>query len=138
MAQSKFYKGKPNDEKDVENRIAQLQFLEQYLDENNIIRIYSPKDGPQNNSLIECDYIIESRLAGSFTTVYIFLKYRGGIGSPCGIISFGVRKNVAYGGQNLYWMLKDKIVNGVRNTIYQYPKYTSKEILKNEPNAVST
>ena len=79
-------------EKDVESRIAQLRFLEQYLDENNIIRIYSPKDGPQNNSLIECDYIIESQLPGSLIIVYIFLKYRAGIGSPCAIISFGVKK----------------------------------------------
>lgn len=71
LAQSKFYKGKPNDEKDVESRIEQLQFLEQYLDEKNIIRIYSPNDGPQNNSVIECDYIIESQLTGSHTIVYI-------------------------------------------------------------------
>lgn len=132
LAQSKFYKGKPNDEKDVESRIAQLRFLEQYLDENNIIRIYSPKDGPQNNSLIECDYIIESQLPGSLTIVYIFLKYRAGISSPCAIISFGVKKNVAYGGQNLYWMLKDKIVNGVRKTIFQHPQYTLEQKLKNE------
>lgn len=138
LAQSKFYQGKPNDEKDVENKIVHLQFLEQYLDENNIIRIYSPKDGPQNNSLIKCDYIIESQLPGSITTVYIFLKYRDRIGSPCTIISFVVKKNVAYGGQNLYWMLKDKIVNGVRKTIFQHPKYTLEQKLENEPDVVST
>ena len=138
LAQSKFYQGKPNDEKDVENRIAQLQFLEQYLDENNIIRIYSPKDGPQNNSLIECDYIIESQLPDSLTTVYIFLRHREGIGSPCAIISFAVKKNVTYGGQKLYWMLKDKIVNGTRKTIFQHPQYTLEQKLENEPNAVST
>lgn len=138
LEQSKFYKGKPNDEKDIESRIAQLRFLEQYLDENNIIRIYSPKDGPQNNSFIKCDYIIESRLTGSLTTVYIFLKYRYGIGSPCTIISFGVKRNVSYGGQNLYWMLKDKIVNGVRQTIYQHPKYTLEQKLKNEPDTALT
>lgn len=138
LAQSRFYKGKPNDEKDIENRIRQLRFLEQYLDENNIISIYSPKDGPQNNSLIKCDYIIESRLAGTFTTVYIFLKYRYGAGSPCAIVSFGVKKNVSYGGQSLYWMLKDKIVNGVRQTIYQHPRYTLEQKLKNEPNAART
>ncbi|MCM1136046.1 MAG: PBECR4 domain-containing protein [Clostridium sp.] len=137
LAQSKFYKGRPNDEKDIESRIEQLCFLEQYLDENNIIRIFSPKDGPQNNSLIECNYIIESRLTGSFTTVYIFLKYRNGVGSPCTIVSFGVKKNVAYGGQNLYWMLKDKIVNGIRQTIYQHPRYTLEQKIKNEPNIVS-
>lgn len=81
LAQSEFYKGKPYDEKDVESRISNLRFLERYLDENNIIRIYSPKDGPKNNSFIRCDYIIESQLKGIPTTVYIFLKYRFGEGS---------------------------------------------------------
>lgn len=138
LAQSKFYKGKPNDEKDVKSRIEQLQFLEQYLDEKNIIRIYSPNDGPKNNSVIECDYIIESQLTGSHIIVYIFLKYRYGIGSLCVIISFVVKKNVAYGGQNLYWMLKDKIVNGVRQAIYQHPQYTLEQKLKNEPNITLT
>ena len=86
-----------------------------------------------NNSLIECDYIIESKLKGSHTTVYIFLKHRNGIGSPCAVISFGVKKNVSYGGQNIYWMLKDKIVNGNRTTLYQNSKYTLKQKLENEP-----
>lgn len=132
LAQSRFYKGKTDDEKDIENRIANLRLLEQYLDEDNYIRIYSPKNGPRNNSLIQCDYIIESQIKGSQTTVYIFLKHRCGSGSPCGIISFGVKKNVSYGGQNLYWMLKDKIINGTRLTIYQHPKYTIEQKLKNE------
>lgn len=132
LAQSEFYRGKTNDEKDIENRIANLRFLEQYLDENNIIRIYSPQDGPQNNSLIECDYIIESQLKGSHTIVYIFLKHRHGPNSTCGIISFVVKKNVSYGGQKLYWMVKDKIVSGVRHTIYQHPKYTLKQKMENE------
>ncbi|MDE5598575.1 MAG: hypothetical protein K2J04_12210 [Lachnospiraceae bacterium] len=127
LSKSKFYKGKPHEEKDIENRIANLRFLEKYLDENNIIQIYSPKDGPQNNSLIKCNYIIESRLKELHTTVYIFLKYRSGLGTPCGIVSFGVKKNVSYGGQKLYWMLKDKIVNGNRITIYQNPNYTSEQ-----------
>lgn len=132
LAQSEFYKGKSNDEKDIENRISNLRFLEQYLDENNIIRIYSPKVGPKNNSFIRCDYIIESCLKGGTATVYIFLKHRSGADSPCTIISFGVKKNVSYGGQKLYWMIKDKIVNGVRQTLYQNPKYTLEQKLKNE------
>lgn len=44
--------------------------------------------GTQNNSAIKCDYVIESKLAHSPTTVYIFLKHRNGIGFPCTIISF--------------------------------------------------
>ena len=99
LAQSRFYRGKPNDEKDIEKRIANLQFLEQYLDEHNIMKIYSPNTGPKNNSLIKCDYIIESRLPSSTDTVYIFLKHRSDSSSPCAVISFVVKKNVSYGGQ---------------------------------------
>lgn len=132
LSKSAFYKGRRYDEKDIEKRIANLRFLEKYLDENNIIRIYSPQNGPQNNSLIECDYIIESRLKELQTTVYIFLKHRSGLVSPCGIVSFGVKKNVSYGGQKLYWMLKDKIINGNRITIYQNPRYTSEQKMRNE------
>lgn len=136
LAQSRFYKGKPFDEKDIENRISNLRFLERYLDENNIIRVYSPKDGPKNNSFIKCDYIIESHVKEIHTTVYIFLKYRYGKDSPCGIVSFGVKKNVSYGGQKLYWMVKDKIINGKRITIYQNPHYTLEQKMKNEPDSV--
>lgn len=82
--------------------------------------------------LIKCNYIIESQLKELHTTVYIFLKYRSGLGTPCGIVSFGVKKNVSYGGRKLYWMLKDKIINGNRITIYQNPKYTSEQKQKNE------
>lgn len=132
LSESEFYHGKPNDEKDVQKRIEQLCYLEQYLDEDNIIRIFSPKDGPRNNSFISCDYIIESKLKGSTTTVYIFLKHRKGKDSPCCIISFVVKKNVAYGGQNLYWMLKDKVVAGKRVTIYQHPNYSDEQKENNE------
>lgn len=132
LSKSKFYEGRSCDEKDIKNRIANLCFLENYLDENNIISIYSPKDGPQNNSLIKCDYIIESRLKELHTTVYIFIRQRLYSESSYGIISFGVKKNVSYGGRKLYWMLNDKIVNEKRITIFQNPKYTSEQKLKNE------
>lgn len=132
LSKSRFYKGKPRDEKDIEKRIANLCFLEQYLDEDNFIRIYSPNINTKNNSLIKCDYIIESKLPSSHTTVYIFLKHRSDIKSPCAVISFIVKKNVTYGGQNLYWMLKDKIINGNRTTIFQHPNYTNEQKVKNE------
>lgn len=40
--------------------------------------------------------------------------------------------------KTISWMLKDKIVNGIRKTIFQHPKYTLEQKLENEPNAVST
>jgi hypothetical protein len=123
LAESEFYKGKEYDEKDVEKRISELASLEKYLDEDNFIRIFTPNNIAENNSLMDCDYIIESRLKGSSTTVYIFLKHRNGEHSPCCIVSFCVKKNVSYGGKNLYWMLKEKIVDGNRITLYRHPEY---------------
>jgi DNA polymerase III epsilon subunit-like protein len=123
LAESKFYKGKDYDEKDIEKRISELSRLEQYLDEENFIRIFTPDNISQNNSLMACDYIIESQLKGSPTTVYIFLKHRNGEDSPCCVVSFCVKKNVSYGGKNLYWMLKEKIVDGNKITLYRHPKY---------------
>lgn len=61
--------------------------------------------------------------------------HRGRKDSPCRIISFGVKKNVEYGGIHQYVMIKDKIVNGIRNNIFKHPRYTSTQILQAEPNA---
>lgn len=72
LAQSCFYKGKLNDEKDVEKRISEFRYIEEYLDSNNIVYIYSPHNAPKNNSLISCDYIIESKLPNKIQ-LYIFL-----------------------------------------------------------------
>ena len=132
LACSEHYKGKENDEKNIEERISEFRYIEQYLDTDNFIRIYSAKDGPKNNSLIQCDYIIESKLEQSEKIVYIFLKHRSGTDSPCCIVSFVVKKNTAYGGQNMYWMLKDKIVTGNRSTIYQHPNYSDEDKEANE------
>lgn len=132
LAASEHYKGRENDEKDVEERISEFRHIEEYLDEDNFFRIYSPKDGPRNNSMIRCDYIIESKLKNSHKIVYIFLKHRRGEDSPCCIVSFGVKKNTAYGGQNMYWMLKDKVVCGKRATIYQHPNYPDEQKIANE------
>lgn len=135
LATDSEYKGKPNQERDVELRISEFRFLEEYLDEENIVYIYSPKDSPYKNSIIPCDYIIESYLKSRNHTVFIFLKHRGGKDSPCRIISFGVKKNVQYGGIYQYIMLKDKFKNNVRINIFKHPRYTSSQILLNEPTA---
>lgn len=133
LSTSKEYKGKPNEERDVELRISEFRYLEEYLDMENIVYIYSPKDSPKNNSLIPCDYIIKSHSKERNQTVFIFLKHRGGADSPCRIISFGVKKNVEYGGIYQYVMLKDKTVNGIRRNIIRHKKYTDEQIRINEP-----
>lgn len=133
LAADSEYKGKENQERDVELRISEFRFLEEYLDEKNIVYLYSPKDSPYKGSIIRCDYIIESKLKSRNQTVFIFLKHRAGANSPCGVVSFGVKKNVQYGGIYQYIMLKDKIQNGIRINIFKHPRYTSKQILDNEP-----
>ncbi len=135
LARDSEYKGKPNQERDVELRISEFRFLEEYLDIDNIVYIYSPKDSPYKNSIIPCDYIIESHLKSRNRTVFIFLKHRSGMESPCRIISFGVKKNVQYGGIYNYVMIKDKIKNGIRTNIFKHPRYTSTQLLLNEPDA---
>lgn len=135
LAKDSNYKGKPSEERDVELRISEFRFLEEYLDEENIVYIYSPKDSPYKGSIIPCDYIIKSSLKSRNQTVFIFLIHRAGKDSPCKIISFGVKKHVEYGGIYQYVMIKDKIVNGVRNNIFKHPRYTGSQILQAEPTA---
>ena len=135
LAMDSEYKGKSNQERDVELRISEFRFLEEYLDVENIVYIYSPKDAPYKGSIIPCDYIIESYLQSRKRTVFIFLKHRSGKDSPCRIISFGVKKNVQYGGIHNYVMIKDKIKNGVRVNIFKHPRYTYAQLLSNEPKA---
>lgn len=59
------------------------------------------------------------------------LKHRKGMESPCCIVSFCVKNNTTYGGQKLYWMLKDKIVSGNRITIYQHSNYSNEQKIEN-------
>ncbi len=132
LARSEFYKGSASSERHVENRIKELGKLEEYLDTNNIIRIFRTTDKSNSGSIINCNYVIESKLEGSSTVVYIFLKHRGGEDSPCCVVSFAVKKNNSYGGQKLYWMLKDKVVNGKRITLFQHPNYLDGQKEKTE------
>ena len=108
---------------------------DEYLDEENIVFIYSPKDSPYKNSIIPCDYIIKSHLEHRKQTVFIFLKHRSGKESPCKIISFGVKKSVEYGGIYQYVMLKDKTINGERINMYKHPRYTGEQIMAAEHSA---
>lgn len=133
LAKDSNYKGRPGQERDVELRISEFRYLEEYLDTDNWVYLYSPKDSPYKSSIIPCDYIIKSHSKERNQTVFIFLIRRGSTDSPCRIISFGVKKTVEYGGINQYVMLKDKIVNGVRKNILKHPRYTGTQILQAEP-----
>lgn len=135
LANDSNYKGKPGQERDIELRISEFRYIEEYLDVNNWVYIYSPKDSPYKNSIIPCDYIIKSRSPIRHQTVFIFLIHRNGPNSPLKIISFGVKKTVDYGGIYNYVMLKDKVVDGIRTNVFKHPRYTGSQILFSEPDA---
>ena len=123
LAKSKYYVNSIKDEKNIRDRICELQYLEEYLDTNNIIKIFSAKDTPFLHSDIKADYVIESSLLKRSKTVYIFLKERKEQQGVYCIVSFFVKKKLTYGGSKLYWMLKRKIIRGQAITLYQHENY---------------
>ena len=123
LSKSKYYVNAIKDEKNIRDRICELRYLEEYLDTNNIIKIFSVKDTPFLHSDINADYVIESSLLKRSKTVYIFLKERKEqLGVYC-IVSFFVKKKITYGGAKLYWMLKRKVIQGKTITLYQHESY---------------
>ena len=64
----------PKPDKDIKSRIEELRFLEEYLDTDNMICIYSTRNMKYLQSYITADYVVESQLKGSQDIVYIFLK----------------------------------------------------------------
>ena len=123
LAKSKYYVNSLKEEKNIRDRICELQYLEDYLDTNNIIKIFSIKDTPFLHSDIHADYVIESSLSKRCKTVYIFLKERKEQPGVYCIVSFFVKKNFTYGGLKLYWMLKRKFVLGKTITLYHNDNY---------------
>ncbi len=111
----------------VQSRIDASRFLSTYLEINNLIFIYSLSGRPYIHSHINADYIIESRLPNSLTTVYILLKQRKE-DEYYSIVSFFPKGNISYGGDALYWMLKEKR-NKATNTVitlYKNENYNEK------------
>lgn len=123
LEKSKYYVNSLKEEKNIRDRICELQYLEQYLDTNNIIKIFSVKDTPFLYSDINADYVIESSLIQRSKTVYIFLKERKEQQGVYCIVSFFAKKNLTYGGFKLYWMLKRKFMLGQSVTLYQHDNY---------------
>ena len=123
LEKSKYYVNSLKEEKNIRERICELQYLEQYLDTNNIIKIFSVKDTPFLHSDINADYVIESSLTQRSKTVYIFLKERKEQQGVYCLVSFFVKKNLTYGGSKLYWMLKRKFKLGQSIILYQHDNY---------------
>lgn len=115
----------PKPDKDVKSRIEELRFLEQYLDTDNSIRIFTTRNSPHLSSQIDADYIIESQFKHSTDTVYIFLKERKEDPTHLCAVSFFKKGNLTFGGDSLYWLLKEKnsLQDGSSFTLFQHKDY---------------
>ena len=60
LSKSKHYVNSIKDEKNIRDRICELQYLEEYLDTNNIIKIFSVRDTPFLHSDINADYVMQN------------------------------------------------------------------------------
>lgn len=122
LQKSRFFTN-PEQDKNIKSRIEELRFLEEYLDTDNIIRIYNTRNLKYLNSNINADYIIESQFKGAKDVVYIFLREREENPDKYGVVSFFKKDNITYGGDSLYWMLKEKRSAKKSIILYQHPKY---------------
>ena len=122
LYKSRFFTN-PEPDKNIKSRIEELRFLEEYLDTDNMIRIYSTRNMKYLHSYITADYIIESQFKGSQDIVYIFLKQREENPDAYCVTSFFKKDTVTYSGDSLYWMLKEKISFNDCITLYQHPNY---------------
>ena len=122
LQKSRFFTN-PEADKNIKSRIEELRFLEEYLDTDNIIKIYNTRNLKYLNSNINADYIIESRFKGAKDIVYIFLRERKENPDKYCVVSFFKKDNITYGGDSLYWMLKEKRSAEKSITLYQHPNY---------------
>jgi len=122
LGKSRFYKN-PKTDKDIKSRIEELRFLEEYLDVENMIRIFNLRNDKHIQSMIEADYVIESKFKRSKESVYIFLRLRKEDPEHLCVASFFKKGTVTYGGEKLYWMLKEKISIKGSVVLYQHPNY---------------
>ena len=125
LAKSKFFRHDTLTNRDIQSRISELRFLEEYMDVNNMINIYNTRDGTNQNSLIKADYVIQSRRPDSSTDVYIFLRKRKESDNYL-IVSFFVKGTIIYSGEKLYWMLKKKSQDDKTIVLFKHDKYVDK------------
>ncbi|MGN0390867.1 MAG: PBECR4 domain-containing protein [Wujia sp.] len=125
MLQKSRYYFQPKPDKDVKSRIEELRFLEEYLDTDNIIRIFNIRNQKNMYSRINAEYIIESKMKGCEKPVYIFLKHREENSDYCCVVSFFKKDQVVYGGDIMYWMQKKKIIinTGEEEILQKHPDY---------------
>lgn len=123
LSKSSYYSCKDDGIKDIESRIAESRFLEEYLDEKNVIKIYTLRDIKNAQSKIKADYVIFSRRKLSYYGAYIFLRKRKENNNYC-VVSFFKKGSIEYGGEKLYWMMKTKINENGETILYKHENYS--------------
>jgi len=88
----------------VKSRIYGLKFLEQFLDNKNLICKYVKYMNLYSS--IDANYLIKSVV--NHTTAYMFLKKRNRENSYC-VCSFFIEPENEYKGISVYWLYKSKI-----------------------------
>ncbi len=105
----------------IQVRIRKLIKLEEYLDTNNIIKVFSIRV-QDSSSLIDADYVIKSMLPEDEKPVFIFLRKRKE-SERFSVTSMFEKKTTEYSGEQLFWMKKVKIRDGEETVLYQHKDY---------------
>lgn len=117
LEQSTNYTKIENSYANVKQRIYGLQFIQEYIENKNLICKYIKNRNPY--SCIRADYFIISEL--SYGKAYIFLKQRRDQNDYC-ICSFFVEPETDYVGSKVYWLLKSRIDLKTKEEVILYIK----------------
>ena len=90
----------------IKERVAEMKYLEKYLDESTYMRIHQAQDF---GSMIDADYFIESTINEN-QTAYIFIRKRTENNNFV-VVSFFPKYRIYRGGL-VYWLEKIKNQNG--------------------------
>ena len=118
LNESKKYKEISPTSGSIKERISDMRFIEQCLDNSDFMRIFQAQS---YGSQIQADYFIESHCKEIKSNVYIFLRKRAE--SDHYVIVSYFRKKVVFNGISTYWLLKEKILSDTTNELYRSPTY---------------
>lgn len=102
----------------IQERIDDMRYLEACMDQSDFLRIYQIQPF---GSRINADYYIEATNSAQKTKAYIFIRKREESDNYV-IVSF-FRRHMVFRGITTYWMLKEKIHDGIVQELYRNPSY---------------
>lgn len=118
LDKSRKYKAIRPEGGNVEERVSEFRYLEEYLDKSDIIKIFKVQEF---GSSIEAEYFIEASNYNRHSTVYIFIRKRMENDNYV-VVSF-FKKHNTYKGGKAYWMSKEKITADECIILYKNPSY---------------